>query len=100
MLELDELWRTVGWTLGSWGEAPLRKWWQTLPAYCYHCWLCTDQWEAYAKVLPRWQHRPCPKDAGQTSIVEAINCSLRRLRRARARVLRLQQVAGHTHGPN
>jgi len=28
-------------------------------------------------VLPRWQHRPCPKGEGQTSIVEAINCSLR-----------------------
>ena len=70
--------RIVGWTLGSWGEAPLRKRWQALPAHCYHCWLCTDQWEAYAKVLPRWQHRPCPKGAGQTSIVETINCSLRR----------------------
>lgn len=34
-------------------------------------------WKVYANVLPRWQHRPCPKGEGQTSIVEAINCSLR-----------------------
>ena len=34
-------------------------------------------WKAYAKVLPRWQHRPCPKGEGQTNIVEAINCALR-----------------------
>ena len=28
-------------------------------------------------VLPRWQHRRSPKGSGGTSIVEAINCSLR-----------------------
>ena len=35
------------------------------------------QWEAYAKVLPARHHRPRPKGSGNTSIVEAINCSLR-----------------------
>jgi insertion element IS1 protein InsB len=41
--------------------------------------LCfTDEWKAYVKVLPRWQHRLCAKDEGQTNIVEAINCSLHR----------------------
>jgi len=102
VLELDELWsfvgrrkrklwlwlvierarrRIVGWTLGSRGPAPLRQlWqlWQSLPVhYRRHCWFFTDEWKAYAKVLPRWQHRPSPKGGGQTSIVEAINCSLR-----------------------
>ena len=99
MLELDELWsfvchkkrkvwlwlvverarrRIVGWTPGSRAEAPLRRLWQALPEhYRRHCWLFTDQWKAYAKVLPRWQHRSCLKGEGQTSIVEAINCSLR-----------------------
>ena len=99
ILELDELWsfvghkrrkvwlwlvverarrRIVGWTLGSRGEAPLRQLWQALPRrYHRHCWYFTDQWKAYAKVLPRWQHRPCAKGEGQTNIVEAINCSLR-----------------------
>ena len=99
ILELDERWsfvghkkrnvriwlaverarrRTVGWTQGSRGEAPLRQLWQALPQrYHRHCWSFTDPWKAYAKVLPRWQHRPCAKGAGQTNIVEAINCSLR-----------------------
>ena len=50
----------------------------TLPRrYRRHCWYFTDQWKAYTTVLPRWQHRPCPKGEGQTSLVEAINCSLR-----------------------
>ena len=34
-------------------------------------------WESYVGVLPRWQHRRSPKGSGGTSIVEAINCSLR-----------------------
>ena len=38
----------------------------------------TDLWEAYVGVLPRWHHRRCPKESGGTSLVEAINCSLRR----------------------
>ena len=69
---------TLGWTLGCRGEAPLRQLWQALPQrYHHHCWSFTDPWKAYAKVLPRWQHRPRAKGAGQTNIVEAINCSLR-----------------------
>ena len=70
--------RIVAWTLGSRGEAPARRLWQALPRrYRQRCWYFTDQWKAYAKVLPRYRHRPCPKGEGQTSIVEAINCSLR-----------------------
>ena len=45
--------------------------------YRRHCWYFIDLWKAYAKGLPRWQHRPGPKGGGQTSIIEAINCSLR-----------------------
>lgn len=70
--------RLVAWTLGSRGEASARRLWQALPnRYRRRCWYCTDEWKAYASVLPRYQHRPCPKGEGQTSIVEAINCSLR-----------------------
>ena len=36
----------------------------------------SGQLKAYAKVLPRWQHRPCPKGEERTSTVEAINYSL------------------------
>ena len=99
MLELDERWtfvgrkkrkiwlwlaverasrRIVAWTLGSRGEASARRLWHALPArYRRRCWSFTDEWKAYAAVLPRYQHRPCPKGEGQTSIVEAINCALR-----------------------
>jgi len=70
VLELDELWRFV--------DHKKRKVWQSLPThYRHHCWSFTDQWKVYAKVLPRWQHRPCSKGEEQTSIVEAINYSLR-----------------------
>ena len=70
--------RIVAWTLGSRGEARLRRLWAALPRrYRHHCWYFTDLWKAYANVRPRWRHRPCPKGEGQTSIVEAINCSLR-----------------------
>ncbi|GAA3998103.1 hypothetical protein GCM10022408_06050 [Hymenobacter fastidiosus] len=59
-------------------EAAARRGWHALPRrYHRHCWYFTDEWKAYAKVLPRSQHRPCPKGDGRTSIVEAINCSLR-----------------------
>ena len=68
----------MDWTLGSRGDAPLRRLWQSLLLhYRRHCWLFNDQWKAYAKVLPHLQHRPCPKVEDRTSIVEAINYSLR-----------------------
>jgi IS1 family transposase len=58
--------------------ASARRLWQQLPRrYRRRCWYFTDEWKAYAQVLPRYQHRPCPKGEGQTSIVEALNCSLR-----------------------
>ncbi|AWM32001.1 IS1 family transposase [Hymenobacter nivis] len=119
ILELDELWsfvghkkrkvwlwlaverarrRIVGWALGSRGEAPLRKLWQALPRrYHRHCWYFTDQWKAYAKVLPRWQHRPCPKGEGQTNSVEAINCSLRQRCGVLVRYSTLLKI-GHKNG--
>ncbi len=66
--------RIVAWVLGCRGAATARRLWAALPQrYRYH----TDQWEAYAKVLPARHHRPRPKGSGNTSIVEAVNCSLR-----------------------
>ncbi len=99
MLELDETWTFVGrkprkvwlwlaverarrlivaWVLGDRSAATASRLWQALPRrYRRHCWYFTDLLPAYAQVLPRWQHRPCPKGEGQTSIVEAVNCVLR-----------------------
>ena len=79
----------VAWVLGDRSAATALRLWQALPTrYRRHCWYFTDLLPAYcrliagllpayAQVLPRWQHRPCPKGEGQTSIVEAVNCALR-----------------------
>lgn len=70
--------RIVAWVLGTRGAATARRLWAALPRrYQRHCRYHTDQWEAYAKVLPAHQHRPHPKGSGKTNIVEAINCSRR-----------------------
>ncbi|RSK23801.1 IS1 family transposase [Hymenobacter metallilatus] len=97
--ELDELWtfvgrkrrkkwlwlaverhtrRIVAWVLGSRGRATARRLWRALPVpYRTGTWYHTDEWEAYRGVRPVRAHRAHPKGSGQTSIVEAINCSLR-----------------------
>lgn len=98
-LELDEMWtfvgqrrrkvwlwlavertsrRIVAWVLGHRDTATARRLWQALPRrYRRHCWYFTDLFAAYVGVLPRWWHRRCPKGDGGTSVIEAINCSLR-----------------------
>ena len=82
--ELGELWSFVGhkkrkawpWLAVERASRRIVAW--TLPRhYRRHCWYFTDQWKTYATDLPRWQHGPCPKGEGQTSLVEVINCSLR-----------------------
>jgi len=99
VLELDEMWtfvgrrkhkvwlwlaverhtrRLVAWVLGCRGAATAERLWQALPdEYRTGTWYFTDEWEAYRGVLPAAAHRPSPKGSGQTSIVEALNCSLR-----------------------
>lgn len=68
----------MAWVLGCRGATPARRLWAALPRrYRRHCRYHTDQWEAYAKALPTRPHQPRPKGSGNTSIVEAINCSLR-----------------------
>lgn len=70
--------RIVAWVLGDRSARTARRLWAALPRrYQRHCRYHTDQWEAYAKVLPARYHRPRPKGSGNTSIVEALNCSLR-----------------------
>lgn len=70
--------RIVAWVLGCRGAATARRLWQALPVhYQRYTTYYTDLWEAYAKVLPAGAHRPSPKGSGATSIIEALNCSLR-----------------------
>ena len=98
-LELDEMWPFVGrkkrkvwlWlaverasrcvvarVLGRRDAATARRLWAALPRrYRRHCWYFTYLFPAYVDVLSRWQHRRCPKADGGTSVIEAINCSLR-----------------------
>jgi insertion element IS1 protein InsB len=58
----------VAWVVGRRDAATARRLWQALPRrYRRHCWYFTDLWEAYVGVLPRWQHRRCPKGNGGTS---------------------------------
>ena len=41
---VEALRRIVGWTLGSRGEAPLQRVWQSLPTYYHHyAWLFTNK---------------------------------------------------------
>ncbi len=70
--------RIVAWVLGDRSRATAERLWQALPGeYRTGTWYHTDEWEAYQGVFPAAAHRPSPKGSGQTSIVEAINCSLR-----------------------
>jgi len=70
--------RIVAWVTGHRDAATARRLWQALPRrYRRRCGYFTDEWKAYVGVLPRWRHRRSPKGSGGTSIVEAINCSLR-----------------------
>ena len=70
--------RIVAWVLSSRRAATAQRRWQALPPrYRRHCGYFTVLLPAYVPVLSRWQHRPCPKGEGQTSIVEAVNGVLR-----------------------
>ena len=70
--------RIVAWVLGTRGTTTARRLWQQLPsAYRRATWYFSDEWPAYSQVLPPEAHRPSAKGSGQTSIVEAVNCSLR-----------------------
>ena len=94
--------RIVAWTLGSRGQASARRLWQQLPwRYRRCCWYFTDEWKAYAAVLPRYQHRPCPKGEGQTNHCRGRQLFLASLqRRACAKEVFVQQMPANAHGPN
>ena len=98
-LELDEMWTCVGqrrrkvclwlaverasrrivaWVLGRRDAATARRLRQALPRrYHRHYWYFTDLFPVYVDALPRWRHHRCPKGDGGTSVIEAVNCSLR-----------------------
>jgi IS1 family transposase len=64
--------------IGARDEATARQLWESLPAVCRQCAVCSsDFWDAYACVLPSNRHRPVFKDSGQTSRIERLNNTLR-----------------------
>ena len=72
--------RIVAGVPGNRSAATARRLWAQLPAHWRgpRCRYFPDLGESYVGVLPRWQHRRCPKGSGgAASIVEAINCALR-----------------------
>lgn len=71
--------RTVAWAVGTRGAATARRLWAARPVQYRgpRGGYFADAWKAYVGVLPRGPHRPCPKGESQTSIVEAVNGSLR-----------------------
>ena len=97
-LELDEMWtfvgrkrrkvwlwlaverasrRIVAWVLGRRDAATACHRCPAVAASRRHCWYFTDLFPAYVDALPRWRHCRCPKGDGGTSVIEAVNCSLR-----------------------
>ena len=68
----------VALVVGDRSENSAQALWQALPqeyrdqAICY-----TDEWEAYAAVIPPDQHRSVKKDSGKTNHIERFNCTLR-----------------------
>lgn len=64
--------------VGDRSESSARALWQALPqAYREHAMCYTDEWEAYAAVIPAEQHRPLKKGSGKTNHIERFNCTLR-----------------------
>jgi len=65
--------QVVAWCVGDRSEKTLQKmWWQVPPAYRRKL-VYTDFYEAYASFFRAWQHRPCEKGSGKTSVIEGLN---------------------------
>ena len=68
----------VALVVGDRSQTTAQALWDALPplyrqnAICY-----TDEWEAYAAVIPPDQHRPVKKNSGKTNHLERFNCTLR-----------------------
>ena len=65
--------QVVGFWIGDRSFKNLWQFWFSLPADYRRKLVYTDFYEAYAKLFRAWQHRPCGKGSGQTSIVEGLN---------------------------
>lgn len=65
--------QVIGFWIGDRSCQSLWAFWFSLPADYRRKLVYTDFYEAYAKLFRAWQHRPCDKGSGHTSIVEGLN---------------------------
>ena len=65
--------QVIGFYIGDRSVKSLQRLWFSLPAAYRRKLVYSDFYEAYAKWFAPWQHRPCDKGSGKTSIVEGLN---------------------------
>jgi IS1 family transposase len=65
--------QVLGFCIADRSHRSLWKFWFKLPSDYRRKLVYTDFYEAYAKFFRPWQHRPCDKGSGKTSIVEGLN---------------------------
>ena len=65
--------QVLGFCLGNRSQKSLGRLWFSLASEYRRKLVYTDCYEAYAAFFRPWQHRPCDKGSGQTSIVEGLN---------------------------
>lgn len=65
--------QVLGFCIGDRSRTTLQGLWRSLPAEYRRKLVYTDKYEAYAAHFRAWQHRPCDKGSGKTSVVEGLN---------------------------
>jgi insertion element IS1 protein InsB len=65
--------QVLAWRVGDRSEKTLQKLWLQVPPAYRRKLVYTDFYEAYAKWFAPWQHRPCEKGSGKTSVIEGLN---------------------------
>lgn len=65
--------QVLAWQVGDRSEKTLQKLWFHVPPPYRRKLVYTDFYEAYAKFFKAWQHRPCGKGSGKTSVIEGLN---------------------------
>ena len=65
--------QVIGFWIGDRSFGSLWSFWFSLPAEYRRKLVYSDFYQAYAKLFAAWQHRPCDKGRGKTSVVEGLN---------------------------
>ena len=65
--------QVLAWRVGDRSGKTLQKMWFTVSAAYRRKLVYTDFYEAYAAFFRAWQHRPCEKGSGKTSVIEGLN---------------------------